>query len=261
MLKIGKIPFTNLFPYYHYLERYCGGDYQFIEDVPSRINTLIREGEIDISPSSSIEFLRDPDRYELIPGHSVSSFGAVRSILLFSKQDIETLDGMAVLCTYKSETSVALLRIILTVFYSLDCELKGSELSLEEALRDYPAYLLIGDDALRESSRHSGLKMYDLGEIWYRETGLPFVFALWIARKDLGRTSARELESFIQDLYEARRWAFNNLGHLAELCPLREELSNERLIEYWQGLSYDFDEEHKKGLALFRQYLVELKII
>ncbi len=253
MLKIGKIPYTNLYPIYYYLEMTPGRKYEFVEGVPSDINGLIRKGRIDISPSSSIEYLRRPEKYIPVPGHSVSSEGPVGSILLFSRRPVETLEGFTVLYTRQSETSVALLRIVLSRFYQLQCSLKSSGLPLEEGLRNHSAYLLIGDDALREAHKWPNLYIYDLGDIWYRKTGLPFVFALWIANKGAGA----ELKSFITDLDEAKDRALRDLPKIARTCPFRKWLSEKGLMDYWRKLSYDLDDKHRQGLELFNKYLRE----
>ncbi len=256
MLKVGRIPYTNLYPIYYYLEMRSGSKYEFTEGVPSDINRLLREKRIDISPSSSIEYLRRPEKYMLVPGHSVSSEGPVGSILLFSRRPIETLEGSTVLCTHQSETSAALLRIVLSRFYQLHCSLKSSGLPLEEGLGNHSAYLLIGDDALRESHKRHKLNIYDLGDIWYRKTGLPFVFALWIANRGTGAG----LESFITDLDEARERALKDLSKIAGTCPFRKWLSEKEILDYWRKLSYDLDNKHRQGLELFNRYLREMGI-
>ncbi|HDH02237.1 MAG TPA: futalosine synthase [Nitrospirae bacterium] len=256
MLKIGKIPYTNLYPIYYFLEMTSGSKYEFIEGVPSDINRLLREGRIDISPSSSIEYLRRPEKYILINNHSVSSEGPVGSILLFSRRPVETLGGFTVLYTHQSETSAALLRIVLSRFYQLQCSLKSSGLPLEEGLRNHSAYLLIGDDALMEAHKSPNLYIYDLGDIWYRKTGLPFVFALWIANRGAGA----ELKSFITDLDEAKDRALKDLPKVAGTCPFRKWLSEKELIAYWKKLSYDFDDKHRQGLELFDSYIREMGI-
>ncbi len=256
MLKIGKISYTNLYPIYYFLEMTSGSKYEFTEGVPSVINSLLREERIDISPSSSIEYLRRPEKYILVPGHSVSSEGPVGSILLFSRRPVETLERFTVLYTRQSETSAALLRIVLSRFYQLQCSLKSSGLPLEEGLRDHSAYLLIGDDALREAHKYPNLYIYDLGDIWYRKTGLPFVFALWIANRGRGA----ELKSFITDLDEAKERALKYLPKVARTCPFRKWLSEEELMDYWRKLSYDLDDKHRQGLELFNKYLREMGI-
>jgi chorismate dehydratase len=183
-LLIGEIPYANLFPIFYMLKRGSDlSDYEFIEGPPAELNKKIREGLIDISPSSSIEYLRHRDLYEFIENHSISSRGPVGSILLFSKRPIESLGGLTVLTSSQSETSVALIQIVLKKFYELDCHFESSSKPLREALGSDAPYLLIGDEALRESRKWPGLYIYDLGDVWYKHTGLPFTFALWIARK------------------------------------------------------------------------------
>jgi chorismate dehydratase len=257
MIKIGMIAYSNLFPIYYHLLNMKSGDYQFIEGVPSELNSLLRDRRIDISPSSSIEYLRRPDQYIVIPGHSVSSEGSIGSILLFSREPIENLHGHSVLYSYQSETSVALLSIIFSQFLNIDCELKLSKLPLYDGLKNYPAYLMIGDDALLESLKKNDLFIYDLGDMWYGETGLPFVFALWIAN----RGSEESAKVFQADLDRAKELAAMNLPEVAKVCPMKQWLSEERLISYWERLSYDFDSRHTKGLELFSKYLKELKLI
>lgn len=261
-LRIGRIHYANLFPIFHMLEKTAGSPhYEFIEGVPSVLNRLLWEGQIDISPSSSIEYLRHEEAYTLLGDHSVSSFGAIGSILLFSKRPIETLGGFTVLTSSQSETSVALLDIILKKFYELDCPLRSTNSHLSKAMESYPAYLLIGDDALREALRWPKLYIYDLGDIWYKTTGLPSVFALWIARKDCSKDNPLVLEHFKKDLDASKKEGLKNLKAIAKEFPLKDLLSEEEFVSYWKGISYDFGEEHKKSLALFRKYSEEMKIL
>lgn len=260
-LKIGMIAYANLFPIFYMLQKRCDcSAYEFIEGVPSDLNKKIRNGEIDISPSSSIEYLKNSGRYDLIEDHSISSKGPVKSILLFSKRPIDKLDGVTVLVSSQSETSVALLAIIVRKFYEMDCPLESTSASVEQAMRSHSAYMLIGDQALLEAVTWKQHYLYDLGQLWYEHTGLPFTFALWIMRKD--RTTGGGLfEKFKSDLDRSKHAALTDLGTVAAASPLRQLLSEEELVSYWQGISYDFGEEHKKGLALFRQYSEELGII
>lgn len=261
-VRIGRINYTNLFPIFYTMERSsdCTG-YEFVDGVPSEVNRLLREGSIQISPSSSIEYLRREDIYTLIEGHSISSSGPIGSILLFSKRPIETLDGLTVLTSSQSETSVALLDVILRKFYDLRCTLLPSQLLLSRAMESYSAYLLIGDDALREALRWPRLYIYDLADIWHKNTGLPFVFALWMARRDFCKREPLLFERFRKDLDTARDRALKSLKDIAEKSSLVSILSGDEIVSYWRGISYDLKDEHRKGLALFRDYAGELGLI
>ncbi len=261
-LRIGKISFTNLFPLFYTMERMpdCAG-YEFINGVPSEVNKLLREGSIDISPSSSIEYLRHEDLYTLLKGHSISSSGTIGSILLFSKRPIETLEGLTILTSSQSETSVALLHIILKKFYDLRFTLLSTGTYLSKAMESYSAYLLIGDDALREALRWPRLYIYDLGDIWYKNTGLPFVFALWMARNDFCERDPQSFEGFRKNLDAAKVRALKSLKEIAVKCSLATILSRDEIVSYWKGISYDLKDEHERGLALFQQYAKELGLI
>ncbi|MDP3111279.1 MAG: menaquinone biosynthesis protein [Thermodesulfovibrionales bacterium] len=289
-LKIGKIPYANLFPIFYMLEKECDcSNYEFIEGVPSSVNLMLRDGKVDVSSSSSIEYLRNRDKYTFIEGHSISSIGPVGSIILFSRKTIEALDGHTILTSSQSATSVALLEIILTKSFKVKCNLKPAKLAQGSVPSGIEAYLLIGDDALRTKKaftitpsltlppRGGGqgwggdsklqilnlgfTYIYDLGELWHKYTGLPFTFALWIYKKDCCKEKMELLEKFKDDLNKARKLALKNFKEIASKSPLRNVLTEDELIAYWKNVSYAFGAEHKKGFELFRKLSEELGLI
>ncbi len=260
-LRIGKIPYANLFPIFYTLEKECDCSlYEFIEGVPSVVNSMLRNGELDISPSSSIEYLKNSTLYQIINGHSISSKGHVGSILLFSKRPIEELDGSTVYVSSQSETSVALLNVIFRKFYGIYCRLQTSQIPENSGGE---AFLLIGDDAFKYSSRftvHGSQLTYDLGEIWHKNTGLPFVFALWIARKDIS-DKQQLLDRFVKDLDKAKEIALKNLHEIAKHSSMKAYMSEKEIVFYWKMIGYELTEDNKKGLDLFKMYLRELSFL
>lgn len=272
-LRIGKISFANLYPVFRVLESDFGREgYEIVEGYPSALNRMLREGSLDVSPSSSIEYLRHEDMYSYIQGHSISSKGPVGSILLFSRKPIESLGGEEVFTTHQSETSVALLKVILGRFYSLSCEFRTTEEPFDMALASHTAYLSIGDEALSAAKmaregRHArtgpGRKsvdfIYDLGDLWNRNTGLPVTFALWIVRKDLPEGKQRLLEKFRADLQKTGPLMEERFDEMAEEPGL--VLPPAEMAEYWRGIYYGLDEECLRGLELLRRYLLELNLL
>lgn len=264
-LRVGKIPYLNLFPIYHFIQTLSDcSEYRFIEGVPSALNQMLREGEIDISPSSSIEYIRNPHLYELIEGHSISCSGCIGSILLFSKKPIEELHGCKIYVTSQSETSIALLKIVLSKFCNIDCKLLVTDRP-QESKGD--AFFLIGDEALKINKKLSegsqSLLVYDLGEIWAEHTNLPFVFALWIARKDASEDSFKKqlLQKFIRDLNNAKNTYKKNFYMIGQSASVCDFLSLTELISYWEKISYDLNEKHKSALELFKKYLIEISYL
>ena len=259
-LKIGKISYLNIYPVFYYLEKSIEGQpYEFIPGVPSWLNQLVRSGGIDVSPSSSVEYLRNPTLYNLVECHSISSEGPVGSIILFSRVPIEGLHGKRVLTSTQSETSVVLLDVLLKEFFRVTCSLTPSSKTLKQGLDNSShAYLLIGDDALYEAKKNYDLCVYDLGQIWHEMTGLPFVYALWICNKEGCFGKAEALKNFQINLDMAKNHVKKNLVQISDEIGNHPVLTRDELISYWQGISYDLTEKHKKGLDLFRKYAKDL---
>lgn len=268
-LKVGRIPFANLYPIFYTLEHeFDCSEYKFIDGVPSALNRMLRTGEIDLSPSSSIEYLRHEDQYTIIKGHSISSTGPVKSIILFSKEPLERLNNKTVLVSAQSETSAALLKIIFEKFLQIKSDLRTAVLNYGSLSLVSDPYLLIGDDAMKavksytKSDGPQSLHIYDLGEIWYKYTGLPFIFALWIVRNECLLEKKDLLERFIRDLDKAKELALKGLKKIASKYPEKDILTADELVSYWQkNISYDFSEEHKKGLSLFKKLSAELCLL
>jgi chorismate dehydratase len=242
---------------------------------------MLRNGQIDLSPSSSIEYLRYKDGYVFIDGHSLSSKGPIESIFLISRMPIERLEGRKILTSSQSDTSVVLLDIILKKFYRVECFLESTNETQESLLNKADAFLCIGDDALKakktvtsnelqvtsKDKNPSLFHIYDLGDLWFRNTGFPFVFALWIVRKDSLKEKAEILEKFTHDLNKAKTLAIEHFDKIAHaLKPLLFNrhallLTEKEILSYWKGISFDLKEEHKKGLELFRMYSEELGLL
>lgn len=263
MLRIGRIAYANCSPLFHELQhRTPPEDYEFISGVPSRLNAMLDSGEIDVCPSSSIHYALHPERFLILPGLSISSIGAVGSVLLFSRQPIDTLDGETILLSSESATSVNLLRILMGIRFGFSCRYVVSEQVLDIALQNAPAMLLIGDTALGASLKDADLLVYDLGELWYEWTGLPFVFALWFCDRHVAADRPDEVIGLARQLAASKVQAYSNLESIARNSPEAEWMGIERLVAYWRNnISYDLENRHLDGLRLFYRYCVELGLL
>lgn len=251
-LRVGKIPFANLYPIFHALEtRFPLPGVRLVPGPPAELNRLLREGALDLSPSSSIEYAMQPGSYLLCPGISVSSRERVMSVLLLSNMPLASLPPDPVAVTESSDTSVVLLEILLRESMGKRNPLVRTSLPAAQALRRHPAYLAIGDEAIRASLEGTGRHVTDLGEWWRRETGTPFVFALWIVSRDAVRERGEPVRAFARTLLEAKRIALAEIGRGPGSPPPGPGwIPPEFLREYWRNLSYELGEE-KEGLRLF----------
>ena len=127
----------------------------------------------------------------------------------------------------------------------------------------HEARLIIGDAALvlrGESRPRSPTIMqpsypfaYDLGEVWKAWTGLPFVFAVWVAQRTAPVAEALGVHA---SLITSRNWGLEHLDVLATQASLATGVSERVCHEYLSGLDYGLSYEHLAGLTEFFRRLV-----
>lgn len=260
MLRVGRIQYANCTPLFHALSVQSDlPEFQLITGVPAILNRLLASGEIDVCPSSSIEYAYHYDRYRILPHLSISSKGPVASVLLFSTVPIGELDGHDVLLSAESATSVNLLKVLLKLRYGCSCRFVVAGSNEADGVKE-EVQLLIGDAALRMSLAESNSYVYDLGELWYAWTGYPFVFALWLCRREIADKVA--LKKLAACLVSAKAAV---PGCLEQVVATAEEsgwMGSGRLLEYWRtNISYQLDEQAQAGLLLYYTKCFELGLI
>ena len=250
-LRVGRILYANLLPIFHALTTHFFLEgVRFIPGTPSELNRKLRAGRLDISPSSSIEYGMHPDRYLLCPDISISSRSKVMSVLLLSNDPPGNLPDGPIAVTRASDTSVVLLEILLREFLGKRNRIVRTAMPPGEALRRHPAYLAIGDEALQATLSGTARHATDLGEWWRRETGTPFVFALWIVSRDALSRRREALRGFARTLLTAKRIAQESLTRPEHLLIGPDWMPKEMRTAYWRNLSYDLEEE-AEGLRRF----------
>ncbi len=252
VLRVGKIPYANVYPIYHALEtRFPPENVRIVAGHPAELNRKLRAGRLDISPSSSIEYGKHPERYLLCPDIAIAARAKVMSILLLSDAPVKTLSDDPIAVTGASDTSVVLLEILLREFSGRRNRLVRTHLSPREALRRHPAYLAIGDQAIRAGLSGAARHVTDLASWWHHETGTPFVFALWIATRSAARDRGETLRRFARTLLSAKRAARAEMDRRGDRFLAGPAwIPRSFLKQYWRNLSYDLGAE-QEGLRLF----------
>src|SRR5262249_29932738 len=151
-------------------------DVHFERGVPSQMNRTLMTGEIDIAPISAIEAARNAEQLVILPGLSIASLGAVRTVLLFSwASDMGDLDKQSIALTDHSPTGVALQKVRCRELYPIPPTFPPPRQYLPSMLAEHQGALVIGDDALIEGVHHRALSspsgwnlpyIYDLGDEW-----------------------------------------------------------------------------------------------
>ena len=260
MIKLGHIIYSNCFPpHAGVVLKKIPFPFALVEGIPTQLNSMLAEGTIDVSPSSSIEYAVHRRNYLLMPGLSITSKTRVMSILLESKVPIEELHDKIVALTTASATSVVLLRILLEIRSGVTPKYTMYEQGAEDPAERVDALLTIGDLAIKRSMNSPFPHTYDLGALWNAFTDLPFVFALW--QINYRKPIHKDLERLYDILMESKAYGTARLQELATGNAARFGLSADVLFEYWQLFSYDFSEPEKKGLMAFYGYAADLGVI
>ena len=257
-MRVGRIPYINCYPVYGAIDRgLVTLDAELVDGIPSALNTRMAEGTLDISVISAVEYARDAARYLLLPDLAISCDGPVRSVMLFSRVPAAALGGKRVLVTRSSMTSVVLLEMLFEQVWGARPHFIPADAEIADLARaeqpEHDARLIIGDAALLLSSGASDLARmyphaYDLGDVWKQWTGLPFVFAVWVA---LRTTPVEQSLALHAQLIRSRDWGLAHLNLLAEQASAATGVSRPTALQYLSGLDYGLRYEHLAGLTTF----------
>ncbi|OGW46596.1 MAG: hypothetical protein A2078_11420 [Nitrospirae bacterium GWC2_57_9] len=257
MLKLGHIIYSNCYPpHAAIVTGKIPFPFKVIEGIPSELNRLLRDGAIDVSPSSSIAFAMNTGRYLLLPGLSITSRKEVRSIILQSRMPIEELEGKTVGLTSASATSVVLLKILFKLRYRLNPVYTPFDQGVNDPFGKADAMLFIGDHALKAEATREYPYLYDLGLLWNEFTGLPFVFALW--QVNYKKNIDKDLAVLYDIIAESKRYGLSRIPELAQASADQFGLPVGLLIDYWNAFSYELTEYEKRGLLTFYSYAAEI---
>ena len=154
---------------------------ELVLDYPANLVRLLQSNQIDIGliPVGALPSLGD---YHIISDYCIGTEGEVASVAVFSEVPMEEID--TVLLDYQSRTSVMLCKILFEKHWKKKVQfIDAKDESYIDNIRGNVAGLVIGDRALKIRSKFSYI--YDLGLGWKEMTGLPFVFAVWVRKKEI----------------------------------------------------------------------------
>nr|MBF0222104.1 menaquinone biosynthesis protein [Desulfobulbaceae bacterium] len=250
------VNFINTAPLYEvWKETVRRPDWLVVEDTPSRLNAMLYGEQLDLGFISSHEYAVHPDLYRILADLSISATGKVGSVNLYSAMPIHELSGERVMLSRQSQTSNALLQIILDEFYGVKPLFVADE-GHNESAGGVSAVLAIGDQALRLKDQGSYKHVLDLGEVWFRQTGLPFVFAVWAVREDFCKDNMDTVMDVHCELLRCIDEGKNQLEAISAKVAPRIPMGQQECFKYLQKIEHDLNDEKKKGLELFFQYLI-----
>src|SRR6266545_1342514 len=240
-VRLGAVGYLNARPLVQGLDKRTDL-FELRFDAPSRCATLLHEGDTDLGMIPSIEYLRGPEPYRIVPDLGIMSDGNVASVALFSRVPLAQVRRIGL--DTSSRTSAGLTRVLCREAWGIDPEFEAILPGAAAAVEGCDAALLIGDPALFLDHEAAGFTKIDLGAAWTRLTGLPFVWAFWAGRA--GAVGAAGVTA----LQEARDQGIRDSDAIAdEYCgPERGDLCRRYLRD---NIKYRLGDRETQGLRLY----------
>lgn len=245
-------------------------DFELSKDTPEKLSEKLVQGDLDIGPITLVEFLKHADQLVAFPDIAVGCDGPVMSCVIVSQVPLDRLDGARVALGSTSRTSVRLAQLLLAERYGVQPDYYTCPPDLSLMMQDADAAVLIGDAALRATmidGPHFGLDVHDLGAMWKQWTGLPFVFAVWAARRDYLEREPVITRKVHEAFLASRDLSLEEVGKVAEQASRWEAFDEETLAQYFTTLDFSFGppqlaavEEFARRVGPTTGFLADVKV-
>lgn len=245
-IRITAVKYYNTLPFIFGLTRSgLPGNIDLSLDVPSECARKLQAGEADLG-LIPVGALPSIPGYTIVSRFCIGAVKNVQSVILISNTELRSL--RKIYLDTDSRTSVALVKILAEELWKINVTWESSA-NLKDSLKSGEGMVAIGDKTfeLRGNYQYS----YDLAGEWIRLTGLPFVFAVWVATKQLP-------EQFLNDFESALSWGVEHKQGSVSLAT-NLIISEEELHIYLdKAIHYPLDDEKHKGMELFLSKLKKI---
>jgi chorismate dehydratase len=248
-LKIAAVSFLNSKPLIHYLlDR---PDVHVDLDVPSRLIDCLHCGHADAGLVPVVDWAQSSKDTSIVSDGCIASDGTTLTVRVFCQCPPQ--DVCVIHADTDSHTSVMLARVLWQKAFGK--QVRVEPLTSLDAARQQEAVLLIGDKVISQW-REAWPHQVDFGELWKELTGLPFVFAVWVARKGIDRNNLGGLLSEARDrgCKDARRLATIYGPERGWPLPVAEEY----LTRY---MKYRLDVPSRQGLQTFIDMAAQMGLL
>ncbi|HRN54882.1 MAG TPA: menaquinone biosynthesis protein [Agriterribacter sp.] len=245
-ISVGIIDYLNVKPLlYGIRHSRVMNDINIVATFPSNLADMLLSGAVDMG-IVPVAVIPEMEESYMVSDYCIGCNGPVATVCLFSEVPVNRIE--TVLLDYQSKTSVALAKILLEQHWKVSPVFEhAADETFRQRITGTTAAVVIGDRAFEQRTKSTYI--YDLGEAWKNFTGLPFVFAAWIANKPLP-------DGFIHAFNEANAFG---LLHTAEVVQESQYKLFDLNQYYKYNVNYILDEKKKEGLSAFLSLLREVR--
>jgi chorismate dehydratase len=201
------------------------------------------DGSVDLGlvPVAVIPLLGEK---HIVSEYCIGAIGKVRSVMLYG--DVPMQEMEKVLLDNQSRTSVMLTRVLAKHYWKIEPGWVAAKEGFEKEIGGASGGVVIGDRTFALENRFK--YNYDLAEEWEKFTGLPFVFACWVANKPLP-------VSFMGLFNDALRYGLEKRDAVIQEIK-RPPASREVITDYLHNsINYDLDREKMQAMERFLELI------
>lgn len=241
-IRISAVSYTNTKPFIYGIQHSnILNDIYLSIDIPADCAQKLIDDQVDIGLIPVAATLNLPE-WHIISDYCIGASGPVNSVFIFSNCDIHEVKRVQL--DPQSRTSNNLARVLMKNFWKVQPELVVNAEDYAESTDPYTAFVQIGDRTFGKKSKYQFV--YDLSEEWQKFTGLPFVFAAWIANKPVS-------QEFVDQFNAALKYGLGHRPELLKELPKRKDFDLEDYLMH--KLDFNLTGDKKKALHLFLDYI------
>jgi len=244
-IKISIVNYTNTLPFKWALKRSeLLSKIDLQEDIPSICAQKLKFKQVQLA-LVPVAILNELDNYFIESDYCIGADGKVDSVKLYSNVPYDQIESITL--DYQSKSSIALTKVLCQHYWKIKPLFENAKPGFESTLEGKKANVVIGDRTFALNGKFA--YEYDLAEMWKEMTGLPFVFAAWVSTEKMD-------EKFITEFNSVLKYGIENCEQAITDSQKELSIPNEKVLNYLtQNISYSLDEEKKKALNLFLNYV------
>ncbi len=224
---------------------------EIINAAPGALLVEMLNGSLDAAFLPPGAVAQHGGQFGALGGWGLACEGRTETALLLAPQRLDLMHegNIGISPEARGSTAEHLLRMLRTPYYSIDVQI---HLPDDPAYEPNGAHLLYSDEAAKEAAgKANSWVAEDMGVAWYVFTGLPTVWEILVAQRDLEERNPGANEQLQTLLRLSQRTAREQEATILQVGSERLGLKQPAVKELFNRQRYSLGEIEQKGLARF----------
>jgi len=244
-IKISAVSYTNTKPFLYGINHTdIINQIDLSVDIPADCAQKLIDDKVDIGLIPVAATLNMP-YWEILSDYCIGATGPVNSVFIFSNCPIDQVKQIQL--DPESRSSNNLAKVLMKNYWKINPEQMVNAADYASSKDANTAFVQIGDRTFGKPAQFEFV--YDLAEEWQKFTGLPFMFAAWIANKPIPA-------GFVEEFNRSLKFGLEHRDDVLAELPARSDFDMHDYL--YNRLDFVVNDDKKKALYLFLDYVKNL---